>query len=173
MNKKNLRKIFEESFSFLNSEYAFNTVVSKKEDWGYFFEAVNPTTGIEVKYEFKEAHIQVNIYKLVDGKIVKNIANAIKNNESISGFSLEWIIAFKNPEAQVKPAYEYGKESEFYDDNNGLSNYVIFVAKKLKEYASEMLQGDFSVFGKLDEMVKKQYKEYYENRDQRCPHYDP
>jgi hypothetical protein len=164
MGKKSLEKIFEEAFSFLNSEYAFNTASSKKEDWGYYFTAVNPTTGIEIKYEFKEAYVQVIVYRLIDGKIVRNITKAIKNNEPISGFSLEWIIALKNPEAQIKPAFDYGIESKFYDNNNGFKNYVEFVAKRLREYAAELLQGDFTSFSKLDEMVKKQYKDYYGNR---------
>lgn len=164
MKKKELEQVFEKAFEFLKNEYDFNTLLSKREDWGYYFTAVNSTTGIEIKYEFKEAFIQIVIYRLIDGEIIKNITNAIKNNELITGFSLEWILALKNPEAQIKPAYEYGIESEFYEKEIGLKNYALIVAERLKEYASDILKGDFSVFSTLDIMVKENYKSYYQNK---------
>ena len=164
MKEEELEQVFEEAFDFLKNEYGFNTLLSKREDWGYYFTAINLTTGIEIKYEFKEAFIQIVIYKLIDGKIVKNITKAIKNNETITGFSLEWILALKNPEAQIKPAYEYGIESKFYEKENGLKNYASIFAERLKEYASDILKGDFSVFSTLDIMVKENYKSYYQNK---------
>ena len=164
MKEDELEQVFEETFDFLKNEYGFNTLLSKREDWGYYFTAINLTTGIEIKYEFKEAFIQIVIYKLIDGKIVKNITKAIKNNETITGFSLEWILALKNPEAQIKPAYEYGIESKFYEKENGLKNYASIFAERLKEYASDILKGDFSVFSTLDIMVKENYKSYYQNK---------
>ena len=166
MKKKELEHIFEETFDFLKNEYGFNTVLSKREDWRYYFTAINSTTGVEIKYEFKETVIQIVIYRLIDGKIVKNITNAIKNNEPITGFSLEWILALKNPEAQIKPAYEHGIKSAFYEKENGLKNYASIVAERLKEYASDILKGDFSVFNTLDIMVKENYKSYYQNKKQ-------
>jgi hypothetical protein len=44
---------------------------------------------------------------------------------------------------------------------------VSFVAGRLKEYASDVLKGDFSIFSDLDAMVKKEYKDYYRNRSKR------
>ncbi|WP_339061083.1 hypothetical protein [Tepidibacillus marianensis] len=164
MKKKELEQVFEQTFDFLKDEYGFNTILSEREDWGYYFTAINSTTGIEIKYEFKEAFIQIVIYRLIDGKIVKNITSAIKNNEPITGFSLEWILALKNPKAQIKPAYEYGIESKFYEKENGLKNYASIVAERLKEYASDILKGDFSVFSTLDIMVKENYNSYYQNK---------
>jgi len=166
MKKINLSDTFYNSFNFLWNEFGFKINNDKKEEWGYRLDAKNDTTGIRIEYEYREAFISITLYKLVNGEIAENTTQAILNNSEINGFSLDWILVLKNPEAQIRPAYEYGKESEFYDDNNGLSNYAVFVAKKLKKYATEMLQGDFSAFSKLDEMVKKQYKEYYANRDQ-------
>ena len=166
MKKKESEQIFEETFDFLKNEYGFNTVLSKREDLGYYFTAINSTTGIEINYEFKEAFIQIVIYRLIDGKIVKNITNAIKSNEPITGFSLEWILALRNPEAQIKPAYEYGIESPFYEKENGLKNYLSIVMERLKDYASDILEGDFSVFSTLDIMVKENYESYYQNQKQ-------
>jgi hypothetical protein len=162
--EKELEQVFEETFDFLKNEYGFNALLSKREDWGYYFTAINSTTGIEIKYEFREAFIQIVVYRLIDGEIVKNITNAIKNNEPITGFSLEWILALKNPEAQIRPAYEYGIKSGFYEKESGLKNYASIVAERLKEYASDILKGDFSVFSILDRMVKENYKSHYQNK---------
>lgn len=41
---------------------------------------------------------------------------------------------------------------------SGLKNYVEFVAGKLKEYASDILKGDFSIFNNLDKLVKENYR---------------
>ncbi len=164
MKKKELEQVFEQAFCFLKSEYGFNTILSKREDGGYYFTAINSTTGIEIIYEFKEAFIKIVIYKLINGEIVKNITNAVKNNEPITGFSLEWILALKNPKAQIKPAYEYGIGSKYYEKGNGLKNYVLIVAERLEEYASDILKGDFSVFSTLDIMVKENYNSYYKNK---------
>jgi predicted small secreted protein len=166
MKGTELEQVFKETFDFLKIDYGFSTILSKKEKWGYFFVAANATTGIEIKYEFKEAFIQIVIYRLVNGKIVKNITNAIKNNEPITGFSLEWILALKNQEAQIKPVYEYGIKSTFYEKENGFKNYASIVAERLKEYASDILKGDFSVFDDLDIMIKENYKNYHQSRKQ-------
>jgi len=158
MKKGDLERIFEEAFSFLLTEYNFTSTLSKRESWGYKFTAQNLTTGVRIKYEFREAYIQINLYKLIDGKIIENTADAIKNDDPITGFGLWWIIKLKNPEAALKPAYEYGIESPFYDEKNGLKNYVELFSSRLKEYASDILNGDFSSFSALDTMVKEYYK---------------
>lgn len=163
MKEKSLKNVFEGAFDFLEREYGFFKIASSKEDWGYHLILINSTTGIEINYEFKEALIQVIVYRLIDGKIKKNITSAIRSGEPITGFSLEWILALRNPEAQIKPAYEYGINSQFYEKNTGLKNYADIVAKSLKEYASDMLKGDFTVFDTLDTKVREHYKSYYKN----------
>lgn len=157
MKKKELEIIFEETFGFLLTDYNFCISFSKQEGWGYHLIATNSTTGIEIEYEFKEAFIQIYLYKLVDGKIVKNVSSAIKNDEPIMGFGLGWIIQLVNPTDKIRPAYEYKEEPSFYDNKNGLRNYASFIASKLKRYASDILKGDFSLFGDLDTLVKENY----------------
>jgi len=164
MKEQRIEDIFEEAFYFLLTDYEFSLTRSKKENWGYELIAMNSCTGVEIIYEFREAFAQIILYKLVDGKIVKNMTNAIRNNEPITGVSLEWIIAYKNPKARIKPTYEYGVESPFHE-KNGLKNYVLFVANGLKEYAGDVLNGDFSIFGILDVMIKDNYWAYYNKLD--------
>jgi len=158
MKKSDLERIYKEVFSFLFTEYNFTIISSKSENWGYKLVAQNSTTGIEIIDEFREAYIQIYLYKLVDGEIIRNSVYTIKTNEPIEGFELGWIIELKNPKAQIKPAYEYEIDSPFFDEKNGRKNYANFVASRLKEYASDILNGDFSSFSALDTMVKEYYK---------------
>jgi len=164
MSKKVLRETFLEAFDFLWNEFGFVVINDTEDNWGYLLEAKTEIAGIRIEYEYREASVLVTLYKLINGKIVENTAQAILNNWEINGFSLDWILALRNPEAQTKPAYEYGVDSVFYEKDNGLKNYIRVVADRLKEYASDILQGDFSVFGILDAMVRDYYKNYYNKR---------
>jgi len=156
MKKRELDNLFIEAFDFLFTEYSFKNISSKLESWGYKLIAANSTTGIEIKCEFREAFIVVVVYRLIDGKIINNIDRAVRSNEPMAGFGLEWIIKLKNPELQIKSAYDY---------EINLNDYALMVAGRLKEYASDILNGDFSMFGTLDAMVKESYKDYYKKRN--------
>lgn len=164
MKSKKLEHTFEKYFHYLEGEHGFKTMLSERKEWRYCFIAMNLTTGIEIIYEFKEAYIQVILHKLINGEILHSITNSIKNNTPITGFSLEWILALRNPKEQIKPAYNYPPNHQYYK-KDGLEKYVAMVAEKLKEYASDILNGDFSVFTTLDSMVKENYHNYYKNKN--------
>ena len=155
MAKDQLVKTFEEVFSFLSDEFEFKTIKSNSEDWGYCFTAVNNTTGVEIIYEIGDAYVNIILYKLVNGEIVDNTYKAIRNNEQINGFNLDLVVRNKNPNDLIRPAYEYGKDSEFYKPGVGLKNYITVFADNLRKYGSEVLKGDFTVFNKLDKILKE------------------
>jgi hypothetical protein len=161
MRKDTLKKLFEELFSFLTDDFNFKIIKSRDEDWGYSYLAVNDTTGIEINYEFTQAYVNIMVYKLIDGEIIKNTVQAIKNEDLINGFSLDLIVEVRNPKDLIKPAYQYGMESDFYKPKVGLKNYISLFAENLKKYAFDILNGDFSIFTQLDEIMKKKYKDYY------------
>lgn len=164
MANRTLSAMFEDVFSFLVDEYSFNILISKDEDWGYTFRAVNDTTGVEIIYEFTQAYLNIMLYRLIDGKIINNTMKAIKNNELINGFNLDLIIQIKNPSDMIQPAYVYGEDSEFYKPEVGLRNYLLLFANNLRTYATGILSGDFEIFILLDENMKEKYKDYYKNR---------
>jgi hypothetical protein len=158
-----IKQIFEKAFDFLTKKYQFVVSKSLIESWGYSFYAKNITTGIKITYEFREEYILVVIYRLVDGEIIgDNEANAIRNNKPIARFGLDWIMKLRDPELPLKPTYDYEKKSESLENGNWLENYASFTSARLQKYASDMLQGDFSAFGKLDDMVKEKYGKYYQ-----------
>src|SRR5436190_18739047 len=112
---KNFDQIVREEFEFLLQEHGFSTIAKcEKVADGYEILFTNRTTGVRLNYEFREAYVFVTIYRLINGKFVEN-PNPIKPESVMHGFSLDDIIAVQNPEAMVKPAYQYGTNSVYYD----------------------------------------------------------
>lgn len=99
------------------------------------------------------------MYKLIDGDIQENPGN-IKINTILYGYGLDDIISFHNSEDLVKPAYEYGEQSEYYDKDKGLSLFTSAFSNNLKIYGKDVLDGNFEIFLKLDKIVKERVMRY-------------
>lgn len=147
-------QVVKKAFEYLVNDYGFSLAKSRKVAGGYEILFTNKTTGVLIEYEFREAYVFVMVYRLVNGIFVAN-PRPIKSDTVMNGFSLDDILALRNPDAMMKPAYEYGTESEFYNQASGLGLYVRKFAENLRNYASEMLGGDFQLFDKLEEIVKQ------------------
>ena len=159
MTEKDFDIIAQEQFKLLKSEYDFRLVKCEKENWGYELIYLNDTTGIKITYEYREAYVFIMLYQLKDGELRENPRN-VDANTTLYGYGLDDLISLRNPDALIKPAYEYGEESEYYDIENGMSLYVSAFAGNLKEYAKDILTGDFTVFSELDKIVKERMKKY-------------
>lgn len=159
MASKDFDVIVKEQFKFLESDFGFRLSKGEKEDWGYELIYLNKTTGVKITYEFREAYIFIMLYKLVDGSLIEN-PRSIRENTTLYGYGLDDIINLRNPQALIKPAYQYGDESEYYDKMKGLTLYVTAFANNLKEYAVDVLSGDFKIFNEVDRVVKKRSSGY-------------
>src|SRR6185503_13198680 len=104
--------------------------------------------------EFQEAYIFIMLYQLVNGLLIDN-PGSIKHDTVLYGFGLDDIINLRDPSALIKPAYDYGEESKYYDKERGLEQYVSAFAYNLKKYASDLLSGDFKIFKEVDKIVKE------------------
>ena len=159
MANKDFDVIAKEQFKFLESDFGFRLSKCDKEDWGYELIYLNNTTGVKITYEFREAYIFIILYKLVNGNLIEN-PRSIQENTILYGYGLDDIISLRNSQALIKPAYQYGKESEYYDKKKGLILYVSAFANNLKEYAADVLSGDFTIFNELDGVVKERANKY-------------
>jgi hypothetical protein len=151
--------IAKEQFNFLKSDFGFQLSKSEKKDWGYELIYLNKTTGVKITYAFREAYIFIMLYKLVDGNLIEN-PRSIQENTVLHGYGLDDIISLRNPHALIKPSYQYGEESEYYDKKKGLTLYVTAFSNNLKEYASDVLVGDFKIFSEAQRVVKERVKKY-------------
>lgn len=151
--------VAKEQFSFLQSEFGFNLLRCNKEDWGYELLYTNNTTGVKITYEYQAAYIFIMVYRLIDGEFCENPRN-INKDTILNGYGLDDIISVQNTEALIKPAYEYGEKSEYYNENKGLTLYTSAFAKNLKIFGGNVLQGDFAIFSDADKIVKKRIRDY-------------
>ena len=159
MVSKDFDVIAKEQFKFLVTDFGFQLSKSEKEDWGYELIYLSKTTGVKITYEFREAYIFIMLYKLVDGSLIAN-PRSIQENTILYGYGLDDIIGLRNPQNLIKPAYQYGEESEYYDKQKGLTLYVTAFANNLKEHASDVLAGDFKIFDEAYRVVKERVNKY-------------
>jgi hypothetical protein len=151
---KSFDKIVEEEFRFLISDFQFHLEKCKKIDGGFDIVYANNVCGVRIYYEFREAYIFITLYKLQNGRLIAN-PRPLKPESKLTGYSLDYILLQRAPNAIVKPVYSYGAGSEFYDKERGVALYVSKFAKNLREHASDVLRGDFKIFEKLEPIVKK------------------
>ena len=161
MKKKNtppsgLRKIIFDTFQFLITEFDYELIEQTSEVMFYKLVFKNSTTGVVVMYESREQYIDIDLYKLIDGQIVKNVTHALISKEKIKGFRLDSIMKARNIRKQILPIHKYGEDSEFHGDN-GLSKWVALFAENLRSYAADILNGDFSSFEELDAQFRENY----------------
>ncbi len=104
------------TFQFLIDDFDCQLTNQVDEALNSQFEYKNSTTGIVISYEKREQYIRIDLYRLVDGQIVKNITRALKSNEPLNGFSLDYLMKIKDPTKRdiVLPIHKYGEDSEFY-----------------------------------------------------------
>ena len=159
MNIKDFDYIAQDQFKFLVSDFDFKLSRHVKEEWGYEMIYLNDKTGIKITYEYREAYVFIILFQLINGKIKEN-PRRIEEKTVLYGYGLDDLIGLRNPQALIKPAYEYGDNSKYYDPKNGLSHYVAEFANNLKEYAIDILKGNFTIFSELDKVVKERIKMY-------------
>jgi hypothetical protein len=158
MKNDKLSSLVNKSFAFLTEDFEFKQTYFKLKDAGCDIQYQNKTTGISIKYEYREAYIFIYLHGLINGRI-EDIPRYISDDTILTGYGLDDIIFIRNSCALMKPAYAYGKDSEFYDEKIGMELYFKKFAQLLRDYASDVLRGDFSIFDKLDVIVKKRARE--------------
>lgn len=159
MKNRSFDIIAKEQFSFLESEYNFRLSICNREDWGYNLIYMNDTTGVKITYEYREAYIFIMLYRLVDGSLQEN-PRSIEDNTILYGYGLDDIISMSNPKDLIMPAYEYGEQSKYYDKEKGLHLYTSAFSNNLKVYGKSVLNGNFEIFPRLDEIVKERVRNY-------------
>jgi hypothetical protein len=147
-------KIVDEEFGFLRAEFGFRRERSIETRMAFDILFLSNACGVSIVYEFREAYIFVTLHKLAGGKVAVD-PSPIGPESLLTSYSLDDVLLVRAPEALVKPVYAYGAESEYYNGTTGLALYVSRFAKNLREFASDVLSGDFSVFSVLEPIVKK------------------
>lgn len=159
---KNFDSIVKEQFQYLITEFRFRLEWCKKTDWGFDILYISNVCGVHIVYEFREAFLYITLHKLQNGKFVDN-PRPIKSESIMTGYSLDDILLKKAPNTVIKPAYSYGANSQFYDKENGMALYVAKFAQNLRDYAADVLSGNFEIFKTLEPIVKKRMQSLTSN----------
>ncbi|WP_010587222.1 hypothetical protein [Schlesneria paludicola] len=155
-------EIAREAFAFLESQYHFSIKECVDDDDFGQVTYVNIRNGVAVKllYEFSNAFVFVFIYRLIDGQICDNVLpisneseiNCIEFNDVLSGVQ------------KMKPAYEYGDNSCYYDGQNGMREYVSEFATRLQKYGGKLLAGAFDEMKGVEQIIKHRAREMRKRR---------
>lgn len=154
-SNKQIENILKDKFIFLIADYNFSLESENLSDWGFKIVYKNQTTAVSVIFEFREAYVNIILHKLVKGEI-DNDDYPYKANIPLNNIGLDFIVKYKNSSELTKPLYD--STSEYYRKDNAFEVMVSNLAKNLKEFASNVLNGDFSIFNEVDRFVKEHYK---------------
>lgn len=145
--------IARDVFAFLEEDYGFSVVGFSEDRGGGWIAYVNNERGVAVKllYEYLEAFAFVFVYRLVDGNMHENIL-PITDESIITVFDFNDALP---SDEQMKPAYQYGERSVYYDQKNGLRNFLSDVAIRLQKYGAGVLAGDLAVWSDVEKKIKR------------------
>jgi hypothetical protein len=146
-------RIARELFSFLEHEYGFLLDHYREEPWGSELVYINPARGVGIRIvdEASFACTFVFIHRLIDRELLRN-PSPITDESQINCIDLNDVL---NESDKMKPAYEYGESSIYYDEKNGLRNYISEFAQRLKQYGNDILKGNLeTAFRKAGPLIK-------------------
>ena len=141
-----------DQFKFLIKEYSFELYQEIDTDWGWKLGYKNSTTGVLIKYEYREAYLFISVHMLEDGQILKS-PRSIDDNTKIFGFSLDDIIRIENKTDLLAPLFTYDSISIFQNNEDGFSKYIKAFAVNLKKYGYKILNGDFDIFPQIEKSL--------------------
>ncbi|WP_340077908.1 hypothetical protein [Leptobacterium sp. I13] len=156
-----LIEILLDKFKFLKTDYNF--FISKKIDENLFcsIEYVNKeqNVGVSISYEVPEGYVDIFLCKLKEGKIVED-PRIIGEKTELNCFSLDDIVTLIEPSELIKPSYHYPETHRYFDEDKGNEYFISDFASCLKKHADEILRGNFSLWPKLDTIVRDRAREY-------------
>jgi DNA-binding protein Fis len=140
------------SFQFLVDQFGFRNGVRKSEGGLYRVIYQSETTAVEIGLEWREQYIYVELLRLVNGKIKENPV-IIELDSELTVFNLEDLIALRAPKTKLSPGFN--KRLTIESVKYALTHY----ARALREFGTDVLKGDLSVFAELEAVVKARISE--------------
>ena len=134
-------EVARQAFEFLERKYGFSVTEATNKRRSSHVTYVNAENGVAVKpsYDAASSFVFVFIYRLVDGHLREN-SFPITDESKITCIDFNDVLP---PNQKMKPAYEYGEGSIFYDEQHGLRSFVNEFAVRLEKFGGPLLRGDF------------------------------
>lgn len=135
-------EICKTKFNFLITEYGFSLAPVPRYLRLHRVIYLNKTTAVKVNLDQRENWIYLELYCLVDGKLVTNPI-MISDQTKLNGYNLDDLLSIRCPDFDV--ANIIGKKH---------SEVLDFYSVMLREYGSDVLNGDFKIFIELEKIVR-------------------
>jgi hypothetical protein len=147
-------RVIENSFGFLQSEFEFREESREKKGSQFEVRFSTDSTGIIVSYDVRESYVFVKLCRLVNGRY-ESEAGEIRPDSEINCFDLNDLVhlrAVQDVVPELQPDKPFPEE--------GIEGIVVRHAQNLRNYATDVLRGDFSVFEDLDRIVKGRARDF-------------
>jgi hypothetical protein len=141
-------ELCKQKFRFLIDEYGFVLKSSRRES-GNIFKVVyqSKTASVHINWEFRDNLIYVNLYRLVDGKLLKDPIT-ISKDTVVNSFDLDILLLLREPTAMPKTN---SIPRNLDDVEKIVDRYSLLLSK----YASDVLRGDFTVLKDIEVLIKE------------------
>jgi hypothetical protein len=134
-------------FKFLEEEFNFKP--PKRQRTSVFCSLIyqNEMTAVEASLEPMDGGVFVLVSRLVNGEIPE-YPIFVTRKMTLHSYYLDDLVSLKQPDAAKRQASMYPASGV------KIAKCVAQSASQLREFGSNILRGDFSVFSQLEEMVK-------------------
>ena len=142
-------------FRFLVGEFGFRRIPWPDDlgEWGYQVAFRNETTAVRVSLEREYAYVFVTLYHIVDGEIGRN-PTMIDPETELFSFDLDDLICIRAQQRSLEPKPFTAPWTEEI-----AGRIMDEQARNLRDYAEDVLRGDFSVLVEIDKRVKQRARE--------------
>jgi hypothetical protein len=141
-------------FDFLRTQYQFSVAPGDASTvWVTRAVYRSNTTAVQVDFSVEFDRVEVRLVRLVDGE-VPEYPIFVTPNITLHYFLLDDVLELRAPEllSDLQSLKGLGDEQ--------VEASLAFQARALEAYASDVLQGDFTIFGLLEERTKAYFREH-------------
>ena len=153
VGNEQLLKVSKSHFSFLSADHDLDQVYEKSKKSGFRVLYKNQVVGVELTFELREFYLFVRVVRLRGGEFPSS-PGEIQPDTNLDIFDLDDIVNLRSPKSLVTPySGSAALDFAFFDQ------IVAAQAENLRVFASDILDGDFSIFTELDRIVKERARE--------------
>jgi hypothetical protein len=146
--KKRLKDI-KKCFSFLLVEFGFKLISDQVSRYGVTVLYQSRTAGVEVCYQPHEnGGILVDLIRLIDGE-VPSYPDSFEDDSTLHTFDFRDLLYLRKNRLEQNIREKLEKNIPFSEEE---------AAHLLKKYCNDILTGDFSIFSRLEDIVKQRAK---------------
>ena len=143
-------------FRFLETDFEFRHTYASEDDLRVDYKRTQKNVGIRIQWCHQSQYFFLHIYRLVYGEM-------LDNDEPINGKTVIHSIEFTDAlerSRRMLPGYKYDESCSYFDEVNGLENYFVEFANRLRQFGADFLAGDFSRFPMIVRKIKRRARYY-------------